>query len=267
MKVSIVTISYNQGSFLEETISSVINQDYADIEYIVVDPGSTDGSREIIDRYRDQIDKIIFEPDNGPADGLNKGFARATGEVYGFLNADDVLAPGATEQVASFFTNNPEIDVISGHCWIIDAAGNIRRRFYSDRYSLLMARYGASFLAQPSTFFRAAVFRKLHGFNTDNRSNWDGELFVDMALAGARFALAPMFLSSYRIHGSSITGTGKLHVLHQMHSKSMFEKIAHRSPGMLDSVMAFGAKFLRKILNPRDTLERLRRGPIYRSSP
>ncbi len=78
MKVSVVTISYNQAEFLEQCIRSVIEQDYDDIEYIVVDPGSTDGSRDIIEKYHDYIDHIIFEPDCGPADGLNKGFAHAT---------------------------------------------------------------------------------------------------------------------------------------------------------------------------------------------
>jgi len=88
MRVSIVTISYNQARFLEQAIRSVINQDYPDIEYIVVDPGSTDGSRGIIEKYQNRIDKIIFDPDEGPADGLNKGFAHATGDIFGFINAD-----------------------------------------------------------------------------------------------------------------------------------------------------------------------------------
>lgn len=267
MKISVVTISYNQAQFLERAIQSVIDQNYPDLEYIVVDPGSTDGAREVIERYRDKIDKVLLDPDNGPADGLNKGFHCAQGEVFGFLNADDVLAPSAIKRVARFFSDHPEIDVVSGHCWIIDAEGNVRRRFYSDHYSLLMARYGASILAQPSTFFRAGMFRKALGFNVENRSNWDGELYVDMALAGARFALLPMFLSSYRVHQSSITGTGKLHAMHHTHGRRMFEKIARRSPGGVDIVLALGARLLRKLLNPRDTFERIRRGSIFRASP
>ena len=266
MKVSIVTISFNQAQFLEQAIRSVIDQDYPDVEYIVVDPGSTDCSLEIIDRYRDKIDKVILEPDNGPADGLNKGFDCAQGEVYGFLNADDVLAPGAIKQVVCFIADHPEIDVVSGHCWIIDAKGNIKRRFYSDRYSLMMARYGASILAQPSTFFRADVYRLAGGFNTANRSNWDGELFVDMALAGVRFAVAPMFLSKYRVHSTSITGTGKLHIMHEAHRKRMFEKIARRPQSWADNFVALVARFVRKLLNPRDTIERIRRGSIYRAT-
>jgi glycosyltransferase involved in cell wall biosynthesis len=91
-KVSIVTISYNQCAFLERAIQSVLAQNYPEVEYIVVDPGSTDGSRDIIERYRSRISKLILEPDKGPVDGLNKGFSVATGEIYGYLNA---LVPSA----------------------------------------------------------------------------------------------------------------------------------------------------------------------------
>jgi len=94
MKFSIVTISYNQAQFLEKAILSVLNQEGVGLEYIVVDPGSTDGSREIIERYRDRFGHVVFEKDHGPADGLNKGFQYATGDVYGYLNSDDVLLPG-----------------------------------------------------------------------------------------------------------------------------------------------------------------------------
>ena len=120
MKFSILTVSFNQAKFLEEAIRSVVDQDYPDIEYIVVDPGSTDGSREIIERYRDRIAKIIFEPDRGSAEGLNRGFAAATGDVYGFINSDDVLMPGALARVAGYFRAEPDADIVMGHEWIID---------------------------------------------------------------------------------------------------------------------------------------------------
>src|SRR5215217_6342515 len=152
MKISIVTISFNQAPFLEQTICSVLEQDHPHVEYIVVDPGSTDGSREIIERYRDRIDKIIFEADKGPADGLNKGFAHASGDVFGFLNSDDMLEPGALSDAARYFETHPEVDVVSGHSWVIDAEGRKKRRFYSDQFSLRMTAYGACYLAQPSTF-------------------------------------------------------------------------------------------------------------------
>ena len=103
MKVSIVTISFNQAKYLERAIISVVEQNYSNIEYIVVDPGSTDGSREIIEKYRSKITIVILDPDKGPTDGLNKGFAAATGDIYAYINADDALLPGAVKSVVDFF--------------------------------------------------------------------------------------------------------------------------------------------------------------------
>ena len=89
MKFSVVTVSFNQRQYLEEALTSVLEQDYPAIEYIVVDPGSTDGSRELIESFRDRLASIVFEADQGAADGLNKGFQRASGDIFGFLNSDD----------------------------------------------------------------------------------------------------------------------------------------------------------------------------------
>lgn len=266
MKISIVTISFNQVKFLEETIRSIIEQEYEAIEYIVVDAGSTDGSRDIIERYQDGIAKVIFEPDNGPADGLNKGFAVAQGDVFGFLNSDDVLEPGALTAVVRYFENNPDVDVVSGHSWIIDADSNPIRRFYSDRYSLWMAAHGASILSQPSTFFRAEIFHRAGGFNTENFVAWDGELFADMALAGARFSRVNKFWSKFRIHKEGITGSGKLHQAYEGYYRSLFRKIMGREKNIIDRLASVVAKYIRKVANPRDTMERLFRGPIYKAA-
>src|SRR3974390_2320485 len=103
MKISIVTLSFNQRDYLQQALDSVLSQDYSNLEYIVVDPGSIDGSRELIRSYGARIAHTIFEPDRGAADGLNRGFASATGDVFGFLNADDILLPGSLKRVASFF--------------------------------------------------------------------------------------------------------------------------------------------------------------------
>jgi glycosyltransferase involved in cell wall biosynthesis len=266
MKFSIVTISFDQARFLEQAICSVLEQDHPSVEYILVDPGSTDGSREIIERYRGRIDKIIFEPDRGPADGLNKGFAQASGDVFGFLNSDDILEPGALSGVARYFETHPEVDVVSGHSWIIDAEGRIKRRLYSDRFSLRMAAYRACNLAQQSTFFRSEIFRRVNGFNINNRTYWDFELFVDMALAGARFALGPEFWSRFRIHDEGITGSDKLHALYQRDRERMFRKIMGREPHRGDRLLTIGARYMRKVFNLPDTAERLRFGAIQRSA-
>ncbi len=265
-KISIVTISFNQAKYLESAIESVVSQDYDDLEYIIVDPGSTDDSLDIIARYEDKISRICLEADSGPAEGLNNGFSMATGDILGFLNADDVLERGAIARVAECFVANNDIDVVSGHSWIIDETGSPLRRFYSDRFSLWMAAHGAAILSQPSTFFRSEIFRRVGGFNVSNKSNWDGELFIDMAIVGGRFAVVPYYWSKYRIHTASITGSGRLDDLHRTYRDRMFRKIMRRDIGRIDSALGAGAKYLRKILNPRDTIERLVRGPVYRSS-
>ena len=100
-RVSIVTISFNQAAFLERAIRSVVEQNYPLVEYIVVDPGSTDGSRDIIEKYRSRISKIIYEKDSGPANGLNKGFEAASGEIFGYINADDAYLPGALSKAVA----------------------------------------------------------------------------------------------------------------------------------------------------------------------
>ena len=120
IKVSIVTISFNQGRFLEACMESVLSQDCPLMEYIVVDPDSTDGSRAIIEKLSNRINKVILEPDNGPADGLNKGFKLANGDIFGYINADDVLVPGAIKKVLNIFSCRPNIDVLYGNGYQID---------------------------------------------------------------------------------------------------------------------------------------------------
>ena len=161
-KVSIVTISFNQAVFLERAIRSILEQNHPDIEYIVVDPGSSDGSRDIIERYRPRISRVIYEPDRGPADGLNKGFAQATGDIFAFLNSDDILLPGAVGSACAFLART-DVDVVSAHATVIDAQDRHLRMAYSDPFSLEMVAYGACVLVQPSTFFRREVFERVQG--------------------------------------------------------------------------------------------------------
>jgi len=263
MKVSIVTISFNQARFLEAAIRSVVEQDYPDIEYILVDPGSTDGSRDIIEKYRDRIAHVILDPDEGPADGLNKGFRLATGEIYGFLNSDDILLSGAVSSAVDFFKKHPEVDVVSGDALIIDKDGKELRKSYSDRFSLKRFAYGACVLLQPSTFFRKDAFWEVGGFNRQNRRAWDGELWVDMALKGKRFALSREFWSGFRLHDTGITATGGDEDPIRTFHDEMFRRIMGREKRMADRWMAYWFRIIRHILNPKDTIERVLHGPIY----
>ena len=211
MKFSIITISYNQAQFLEQAILSILNQEGVDVEYIVVDPGSTDGSREIIERYRNRLARVIFEPDNGPADGLNKGFASATGDLCGYLNADDYFEPGAFGRVARFFDARPDVDVLSGAIRIVDSDGKPRMRTgIAGRFDLRRFVAGACFVGQQGTFFRRRALERSGGFRLENRTCWDAELLVDLALAGSRFAVMHRVLGNFRLHAQSISGSGRL---------------------------------------------------------
>jgi len=265
MRVSIVTISFNQSQFIEETIRSVIEQDYQDIEYIVVDSGSMDDSREIIERYRNKISQIIFEPDDGPADGLNKGFRRATGQIFAFLNADDFLLPRAVSHIVECFQSHPDADVVTGHAIVVDANSRKLRKLYGHPFSLLDSAYSIGFAIQPSTFFKASAYLKTNGFNIQNHTNWDDELFIDMKLQERRFKFINQFLSAYRVHSSSFTG--KSNDLYDSnlvkYQQKRFEKIMGRKQNRMDAVLHKIFWVFKLIRNPLETLERISHGPLY----
>lgn len=262
-RVSIVTISFNQAKFIERTIQSVLAQDYSDIEYIVVDPGSTDGSREIIEKYRSRISKIILKPDRGAADGLNNGFAEATGDILGFLNSDDLLLSGSLSSVVQFFEEKKDIDVVSGQSDLIGPDDCFLRRLYSDRMSIHRCIYGGVILIQQSTFFRREIFERVGGFRVENKMYWDGELFLDMARAGGKFAAVDNCWSAFRIHPQSITGSKSTIQLGNQTRIEMFSRVMGRNPGKVDQLLYFVYRILRHILNPIDTWERILRGPVF----
>jgi len=263
--VSIVTISFNQEKFIEKTIRSVINQNYNNIEYIIVDAGSTDSSREKILKYKNNIDKIIFEKDNGPADGLNKGFKIAKGDIFYFLNSDDLLLEDSLTKVVHFLNNNRDVDVVYGNSWIINESGERIRNFYSDKFNLKMAKYGASILAQQSTFFKKETYLNTCGFNVKNRISWDGELFLNFGLNNAKFCRFDEFLSAFRIHKISYTAQDNNKKLNKEEIKKIFLKIENKNFNFLNEIKYFIYHMLRKILNPRDTFERIIKGSINKS--
>ena len=261
-KISIVTISYNQQDFLRECIDSVLSQNYLNLEYIVVDPGSSDKSREIISSYGSAVIPI-FESDQGPADGLNNGFKRASGDIFGFINSDDRLESGSLELINNFFSKAPDTDVLCGNAYIIDNNSQVRRVFYSDRFSLRLAAMGASIIAQQATFFRASAFHSAGGFNVANRIAWDGELYIDMALNGAKFSRTKEVLASFRLHPDAITGSGKHMNLRKEYDSYIYSKVFGKPYTKNKKFISLVGKMYRKILNPRDTIERITKGPIF----
>jgi glycosyltransferase involved in cell wall biosynthesis len=264
LKFSIVTISFNQCEFLERTIKSVIDQKGIEIEYIIVDPGSTDGSRDLIESYRSHFAHVILEKDAGPADGLNRGFALATGDVYGFLNSDDTLEAGALADVATWFEQHQDIDVVSGHAWVTDRNDYRLRRVWSDRFERLPVAYGAAIQIQPSSFIRRNAYLATAGFNVENRSSWDGELLVDLYLSGSRFGIIEKFLSCYRLHAVSITNSGALESAMKEWSARRFKMLMGRERARTDGLIGMALRGAKHARRPIALVERLRHGPVYR---
>lgn len=255
--ISIVTISFNQARFLEAAMESILSQDYPALDHVVVDPGSTDGSRAIIERHVDRLGAVIFEPDRGPADGLNRGFAKARGSIFGYINADDMLLPGALHRIAERFAERPETDVICGNGVLLDERGTVLRPLRTSRFSLRALAHGAMTFVQQGNYFRREAFARAGGFNVDNRTCWDGELLVDMALAGARVRNVPDRLGGFRLYGETISGSGRMVEQARRDRARMAAKVLGRPPVPLDRVRRVVYRAHRLATNPAGAVEGL----------
>lgn len=205
--ISIVTPSYNQGAYLEQTIQSVIGQDYEALEYQVVDGGSTDDTPAILARYQGhpRVRRIVSEPDDGQTDALIKGFDHCRGQVLGWLNSDDLLEAGALSRVARVFREDPSADVVVGRLRFINPEGReirIAPRQEMDARDWLRTTMA---IGQQCTFFSSAAYRRVGGLDRSIHHVMDYDLFMRMALAGCRFVYIPDVLASFRFHDVSKT--------------------------------------------------------------
>lgn len=205
VKVTIVTIAYNAASTIEETIKSVLAQDYKNREYVLIDGGSTDGTLDIIDRYRDQIDRIISEPDNGIYDAMNKGIAAATGDVIGFLNSDDVYRmETAVSHIAETFADTG-VDTVFSDIVIVDWDNpmHIHRYLKPNRFRPSYMRWGWM-PPHPTFYARKACFEKAGNFRTDFKIAADWELVLRfLKVHGFSYRYIPEILVQMRRGGLS----------------------------------------------------------------
>ena len=237
MKISIVTISFNQRAYLKEAMDSVLDQGYPELEYNVVDPGSTDGSRELIQSYGSRVSKAVLEPDRGAADGLNKGFALATGDIFGFLNSDDLLMPRSLQTVADYFHKHPECDIVMGNGHIVDRNGKHVKHIKARNFTVRRHCYTGTDWLQQSTFFRRETFLRSERFNVENRTCWDGELFANMVSNGARIGYIDEDLSCFRIYESSITGSARMKEQYLRDLRRIFQRYLGHNWGFVDELI------------------------------
>jgi len=198
--ISIVLPSFNQGHFLGCTLKSILDQQYPNLELIVVDGGSQDDSLDIIKANSEHINWWVSEPDKGQAHAINKGMARATGEILAWLNSDDCLMPGALHRVAAQFMKSGDVDVVYGHRVLIDEEGNDVGKWVMPGHRRFILTY-ADFIPQETMFWRADLWQKVGGkLDESFHFAMDWELIRRFVDANAKFKLIPAFLGQFRIH-------------------------------------------------------------------
>jgi glycosyltransferase involved in cell wall biosynthesis len=200
--VSVITPSFNQARFLEETIKSVLAQDYPRIEYIIVDGGSTDRSLEIIKGYAEHLAWWVSEPDRGQTDAINKGFNRANGEILAWLNSDDTYLEGAISQAVAFLSNNSDVGMVYGDANLIDEQGEIIGRFPAKQTDLRRLMRGYVHIPQQASFFRSDLWDKVGPLDPTFFFAMDYDLWVRLAkIAPIRYY--PRLWANFRLHGGA----------------------------------------------------------------
>ena len=206
-RVTIVTPSYNQADFLEETLRSVLLQGYPNLEYIVIDGGSKDGSVEVIRKYERHLAYWVSEKDKGASHAIAKGFQRATGSILAYLNSDDPYLPGAIQSAVELFERSPECDVVFGDTYWTDSRGAVICERRQTPFSATGYLYGGADLQQPSTFWRRGLYQKVGGMNPEYQTAFDTDLFVRFVVAKAKFRHVKRFFSCFRIHADAKSST------------------------------------------------------------
>jgi glycosyltransferase involved in cell wall biosynthesis len=198
--MSLVTPSYNQARFLEQTIRSALDQNYPRLEYVVQDGGSKDGTSAILDRYRNTLHHVETRKDRGQGNAINLAFGRtACGEIMGILNSDDLLLPGSLNYVAAYFSRHPEIDVVYGHRVLIDSRGKEIGRWVLPNHSDRMLLW-ANYVPPETLFWRRRIWEKTGGrIDESLQFAFLWELLLRFRSAGAKFMRLPRFLGAFRV--------------------------------------------------------------------
>lgn len=206
--VSLVTPSFNQASYLEYSILSVVNQGYPNLEYWVNDGGSTDSSLDIIQKYSRHLTGWKSQPDSGQTEAINQAWRAARGKYIGWLNSDDMLTPGSLAAGVTYLEQNPDIDVVYGDLYIIDDLGRLIERYEYDPFDLAKMLFREQDIPQPGTLLRREVLQDCGLLDTNLHYLMDLEYWQRIGLAGKRLGYNPQPLALFRVYDDSKTQAG-----------------------------------------------------------
>jgi len=230
-KISIVTPSYNQAPYLEQTILSVLEQQYPNLEYFIIDGGSTDGSIDIIKKYGAHITRWVSEPDSGQSEAINKGFTMCSGDIVGWLNSDDYYEKNVFARIAGIFENE-NIHILNGDCRLVKENGVAfglvcSKKLYLNR--LLHSWVPYSIPPQPAIFFRRACLEKVGLLDESLHYGMDYDLWLRLC-THYRFDYVPGILANYRFHeqSKSVSGDGFAKFIPEWHS--VRDRYLHAQP-------------------------------------
>lgn len=241
--VSIITPSFNQAIYLEETIHSILEQDYPHIEYIIVDGGSTDGSLKIIKKYADHLAWWVSEKDNGQTDAINKGFEHANGQILAWLNSDDTYTPGAVSAAVGFLMKNTEIGMVYGDANFIDEKGDLIGKFPAAQTDYRRLRRGYVHIPQQTAFFRAWLWHESGPLDTSFYFAMDYDLWIRIAQRTAIRYLPGQVWANFRLHTSGKTNAADDRCWPEM------LRVHYRDGGSFFSILVI-KYYLRKLIAP-----------------
>lgn len=235
-KISVITPSFNQGQFLEETLLSIINQNYSNLEYIVIDGGSTDDSVGIIKKYEQHLAYWVSEKDSGQSEAINKGFKKATGDIICWLNSDDILMPDALNKVANCFKENKKLDLVNGYLLSIDEHSNILSNHFILKQKKWYAQHGIYYVAQQSMFWKRDIFDSIGLLKEDFHAQMDKELLIRIFKNNFKLGHIEKILAGFRMHPeskSSLGGESKDCVRDGLELKKIYGKEYGQKPRLI----------------------------------
>src|SRR5512134_3333280 len=201
MLVSIVTPSLNQDRYIEETIQSVLAQDYPQIEYRIVDGGSTDGTVNVIKKYESQLAGWVSEKDRGQTDAINKGFAQARGDILAWINSDDTYEPGAVSAAVRYLQEHPDVGMVYGNCNYINESGNVIGTFNAAQTNYWLLRQAYTHITQQTMFFRSELWKQVGPLDPSFYFAMDYDLWTRIARY-TEIKYIPQTWANFRLHTS-----------------------------------------------------------------